>query len=291
MDFFNPLDTSRFANLNILTTTYKTVNDHEITTDVLYPKSLTSSTPRPVLLRYHGGGFFSGSSLFPGFFNPWYIELAERYGSFLEEKTSGTLKADLDRILTGGDSAGGYLSIQIALNHPDKIRAVTAAYPSLDLKAPHYTGQFEKVIFNMPSSPRNLVDDYMNKVKAIEAETGKKVVVSADPRLERATLMFSPFQHGLLSQFLPDNPRVFPLDRLDRGERFPRGGIVILHGLGDTVVPIEGSYKLKGKLEELDPELDVKLVVREGEHGFDGATRDEEWLWNGVKDCVAAWLK
>ncbi|XHF96374.1 hypothetical protein AWENTII_000011 [Aspergillus wentii] len=83
MDFFNPLDTSRFANLNILTTTYKTVNDHEITTDVLYPKSLTSSTPRPVLLRYHGGGFFSGSSLFPGFFNPWYIELAERYGAII----------------------------------------------------------------------------------------------------------------------------------------------------------------------------------------------------------------
>lgn len=173
-------DLSRFEAFAIISVSYKTVRSHTITVDVLYPKSLNDPSqehvlcvPRPVLLRYHGGGLIAGYSLFPPFFSPWYLELAQEYSAIivspnyrllpessvlevledvedhwrwlhqslpllLQRETNNTVKADLSRIMTIGDSAGGYLSLQMGLSHPDEIRAVNAVYPMVNPKAPYF---------------------------------------------------------------------------------------------------------------------------------------------------------
>lgn len=162
---FDPDDLSRFSDFSIHTTPYKTVGSHAITADVLIPKSLLTSPspPRPLLVRFHGGGLVGASSLFPAFFAPWMLQLAEREGAvivspnyrllpeasvgdvladvedvwrwvrgegeeegglarFVEHETKGRVTVDTRRVMTAGDSAGGYLSVMLALRHPDEIR-------------------------------------------------------------------------------------------------------------------------------------------------------------------------
>ncbi|KAI9035826.1 uncharacterized protein KD926_002855 [Aspergillus affinis] len=317
------------AQFQILTTTYKTVHDHEITTDILIPPSLSTNTPRtprPILLRYHGGGLIAGSSLFPAFFNPWYLELAETHQtiivspnyrllpeatfeeimgdiedhwqwmhrtmpSFLATQTNGRLAADLDRIITGGDSAGGYLSLQTALDHPDMIRAVTATYPMVVVKSDQMAGDYGKTIYGLPSYPRSTLADHLVTVKEREMKTGQKVIVTADHGEKRLQLMFAICQHGLAGPLLSADPRMYPLDRLELGARFPRGGMLVLHGSQDSVVPVQESYLLKEVVQKVQADLDFKLIIREGEHGFDhGASLQDEWLQDGVRGIVDSWF-
>ncbi|KAJ5393631.1 uncharacterized protein N7487_011272 [Penicillium crustosum] len=181
--------------------------------DVFYPKSLDlpfdqqlRHKPRPILLRYHGGGLAGGSSLYPPFFSPWYLELAKENLAiivfpnyrpllessvmdiledaedhwqwthrdmplFLEQETAGALQADLSRIMSVGESAGGYLSLQMGLNHASKICAVNAVYPVVDFKAPRFCNGQQKPVFNMSPFPRNYLERHMEEVKRQEALT------------------------------------------------------------------------------------------------------------------------
>ncbi|GKZ38314.1 hypothetical protein AbraIFM66950_010444 [Aspergillus brasiliensis] len=325
-------DLSRFDAFSIISVGYKTVNGHTITVDVLYPKSLEKSeqlrsVSRPVLLRYHGGGLVAGYSLFPPFFSPWYLELALEHSAIivspnyrllpessvlevledvedhwkwlhqslptlLERETNATVKADLSRIMTIGDSAGGYLSLQMALSHPDEIRAVNAVYPMVNPKAPYFHNSREQPVFNLPAYPPDTLSRHLDKIKRQQAATQKPVVVSAAADADRFQLMFATCQHGQLGQLFPETPITpYLLERLDAGARFPRGGVLILHGKDDTVAPVEESYSLQKKLAQVDPSLRFELVVRDGEHGFDHLAKlHDEWLWDAIQDIVRAWL-
>ncbi|KAH6952258.1 Alpha/Beta hydrolase protein [Fusarium avenaceum] len=277
--FPDPDDFSRFADFTILTTTYKTVAGHPIQTDVLVPKHLTSSMastkPCPVLLRYHGGGLMSGSSLYPGFFQLWYLELAARHSAvivqrelpaFVKKETGGRVSVDTGRIHSTGESAGGYLSIMMGLSHPKETRVVTAAYLMLDLADEHFIKGPETPTLGM-RMPRSVVDEHYEKIRKGE--------------------------HGVFSTLLPLEKRhLFPLERLEDGMRFPRGGVFVWHGEGDSVVPVKGSVKFEQAVRELDPELVFRLTLRDGEHGFDAsASIDDRWMEEGLRGLVEAWLE
>lgn len=329
---FNPHDLSRFSNFTILTTPYKTVLGHQITTDILIPSHLTNKSSsittegsplRPILLRIHGGGLVGGSSLFPDFFAPWHLELASRHSAlivspnyrllpessveeilsdiedlwawvqkdmmaFVESQTKGSVSVDTSRIITAGDSAGGYLSLMLGLSHPDKIKAVTASYPMVDAKSRHFMESYEKPMFGLPQLPRSLIDDHLVRLRNGEIPA----TISSDEKGERAELMFAYVQHGTFKDHFPEDRReFFPLDRLEDGARFPRGGVFLWHGKGDTVVPVEGSVKLKEKVTEVDPGLRFWLALEEGDHGFDAQSKiDDGWMAEGLKDLVKVWL-
>ncbi|OJZ90865.1 hypothetical protein ASPFODRAFT_203349 [Aspergillus luchuensis CBS 106.47] len=328
-------DMSRFDAFPIISVGYKTVGDHTITVDVLYPKTLNDSTqqhkspsgPRPVLLRYHGGGLIAGYSLFPPFFSPWYLELAQEYlavivspnyrllpessvldvledvedhwhwmhqslPALLQRETKGTVEADLRRIMTVGDSAGGYLSLQMALNHPDEIRSVNAVYPMVNPKASYFSSGEERPVFNLPTYPPDTLRLHLDHVRRQEAVMQKPVIVSAAADAERFRLMFAACQHSQLGQNFPEAPITpYLLERLDAGARFPRGGVLILHGRDDSVAPVTESYALQGKLAQVDPNLNFRLVVRDGEHGFDHLAKlHDNWLCDAIQDIVRSWL-
>lgn len=290
------------------------------------PSSSSSSSPRPLLLRFHGGGLIAGSSLFPDFFAPWQLALARRHSAiivspnyrllpessvadaladiedfwtwihssladFLAQQTTGQagiLRVDTGRIITSGDSAGGYLSLMLGISHADGIRAVTAAYPMVDVKSRHFTEAYAKPMFDLPQFPRSFVDEHLEKVR-----TGAlPKVVSEDARLERGPLMIAMTQDGFCREFFPKKRReLFPLDRVEDGERFPRGGVFVWHGRQDSIVPVEGSVKLEELVRKVDPGAKFRLTLREGDHGFDGESSiDEDWMAEGLKDIVDAWL-
>ncbi|TEA16315.1 putative carboxylesterase 120 [Colletotrichum sidae] len=324
MALVDPSDLSRFADFDILTTTYKTVSSHNITTDILIPKSLPASTKAPILLRYHGGGFIAGSSLYPGFFQPWHMELVKRHAAiivspnyrlypetsipeilvdvedhwnwvhehldaFLEQQTKGRVGADTGRILTAGDSAGGYLSLMVGLSHADEIRASLAAYPPVDFQSDHFTQPTKTPTMGVAPVPISVLEDHLQKVRDGLAPA----VVSEDSALERAPLMFSVSHNAQFKcAFPPENRETLLLGRVEDGARFPRGGVFVWHGADDTVAPVEGVVKLKEKMEAVDPELEFEVAVRPGDHIFDTEAKiDDEWMATGLRGPVAAWLK
>jgi pimeloyl-ACP methyl ester carboxylesterase len=115
--------------------------------------------------------------------------------------------------------------------------------------------------------------------------------------------MVAAIYYGALGQFYEDgadgSPRElrYPLEWFDRPDvKIPRGGIAILHGLQDAVVPVEQSEKFVEKAREVmkgKPGGDkIVLTLREGDHGFDvEAPLEEEWLSSHLKKAVEAWME
>lgn len=326
MEGLDATDTARFENFHIINKIYKTVNGHTIDLDILYPKTdsqaRTAESASPVLLRFHGGGLVAGSSMFPPFFAPWMLQLIQRHSAVLVSPNNrlipestvqesiddahdalkwirqhlakvmldeAGIKVDVDQIMTAGDSAGGYLSLHLGLSHPNEIRAVTAAYPLVDAASPHFTGQYTKVVFNQPEVPKDTISSYLSDTE----HHGTREIVSSDPLLQRGALMFGLVQHGLFGDLFPTHQRgLFPLLRLEDGARFPRGGVLVWHGRKDSVVPVEGSLKLQEAVSRHDPDVDLRLVIREGEHGFDhGANIDDQWAAEALSGCVTSWVQ
>ncbi|KAJ5963181.1 hypothetical protein N7481_013486 [Penicillium waksmanii] len=297
----------KIANFDLIQAPYKKVGTHEIRTDILIPKSAPAS-PRPIIIRYHGGGLVMGDSLFMLFFPHWLSDLATKHNAIivspnyrlLPEATSPEIyadiedfwtwlhssefsailsshsvptEADLTRILTAGDSAGGLLSIYTALSHPRAIRAATASYPMIE------PGAFSSARVHPPfghSTPESVYEEYMASVELGSVKSSWSVP-------ESLTFMLAAGEYGHLSGFL----RV-------RGVEFPKGGIAVIHGRQDSLVPIgdvEGFVEKAQGLGLGGP--GVTLTVRDGEHGFDGDLRfdEEEWMQEAFEGAVAAWLE
>lgn len=319
-------DKTRFEDFHIINKVYKTVNGHALDLDIVYPKALsvprTSDSASPVLLRFHGGGLVTGASLFPLFFGQWMLQLSQRHSAvvvspnyrLIPESTvqdsiddandalkwvrkelaavmldEAGIRVDVDRIMTAGDSAGGYLSLQVGLSHPDELRAVTAAYPMADMESPYFNGQYTKNVFMSQDIPKETILAQLRDVERSET----KAIISSDPLLERGGLMFGLIQHGLFGDLFPAHQRgLFPLLRLEDGARFPRGGVLVWHGKEDSVVPAEGSLNLREAVRKHDADLDFKLVIREGEHGFDQtANFDDPWVAEALSGCLTSWLQ
>ncbi|KAL5520914.1 hypothetical protein ACEPAF_2917 [Sanghuangporus sanghuang] len=73
---------------------------------------------------------------------------------------------DVNRVLVTGESAGGYLAMQLALEHfkpasEPKIRTVVPLYPMIDIRSPHWTTDYEKSIFGVPQLPNSFIDEFI----------------------------------------------------------------------------------------------------------------------------------
>ncbi|KAL1879040.1 hypothetical protein Plec18167_004337 [Paecilomyces lecythidis] len=325
------LGREKIANFHLIQQDYKHFGGHGIRADILIPKAPFQGK-RPVIARFHGGGLIAGDSLYLDWIPPWLLQLAERHSAVIispnyrlmpeatgldiledveefwswlhSSSLAKTLKnhesettLDLSRIITAGDSAGGLLSIYLALSHPDEIRAGTAAYPMVDMHEPDYCTPQYKQMFDSPVLPASVVTDHLAKMKPEDAAL-------TYPPPERFPLFLAAFQHGKVLEFYErgaeNSPRkddLFLIERLEKeGAKLPRGGIVILHGSEDSVVPVRGSEKFIAKAKEVmkGKQGGDKLVLslRPGYHGFDGdTTLDAEWLKEALESAVEAWLE
>ncbi|KAK5022255.1 hypothetical protein LTS07_010131 [Exophiala sideris] len=139
----------KFKDFDILSNNYKTVGKHSIQVNVLVPKYLEAGN-HPVIVRFHGGGYVTGDSLFPDWFPKWQAELALAHGAIIVSpnyrllpESNGLdihqdiedfwawlhsdlqnmihlsfphIHSDLSRILTAGESAGKIESLLALLS-------------------------------------------------------------------------------------------------------------------------------------------------------------------------------
>ncbi|KAK9374658.1 Alpha/Beta hydrolase protein [Lipomyces chichibuensis] len=306
---------TKFSEFNISTTCYKRVGDHEIRTDILIPKTLSSAIHH-LIVRFHGGYLVTGSRLFADWYPSWELEYAlvhsaiivtpdyrllpessgadiiedvsdfwvwlrRDFPTFLSSSGSG-VNVDLEKVLVVGESAGGYLAIQSALSQP-KISAAIAAYPMIDLKSDFYTKLFVKPIFGGPMLPPNIIDEHITKC------TPNQIVSSADPP-DRGELAFAIVQQGRFMEFFGNGPpALFPMEQLEHLQLVPP--LFIFHGRDDTAVPFEESKAFVAKLKTRIPESKVYFSLEPGEHAFDStATLETPWLKQGLEFITKEWL-
>lgn len=211
---------------------------------------------------------------------------------FLAQKHK--VQLDLSRILVAGESAGGLLSICLALSHPHEIRACTAGYPCVDMTSDHFTKPSEALLQGSSFSS-SLVTEF-----AAQVAPGS-VTSSAFPP-ERLNLMLASVQHGQLTDLYEkgvdgwNRAARYPFEKLSLNDTvLPVGGIAILHGIQDEIVPIEGCEQFIAKARETmkGRQGADKLVLtgREGGHGFDEPVElGEPWLLDHLKFALDAWL-
>ncbi|KAF5133274.1 Tuliposide A-converting enzyme 1, chloroplastic [Metarhizium anisopliae] len=318
---------SKLQGLKVLQTPYKTIAHHEIRTDVLVPETPLSGK-RPVIVRFHGGGLVMGDSLYLPFYPQWLTDLALAHGAIiispnyrlLPEATtpqifqdvadfwayihspslasllasqSPPVEADLARVLVTGDSAGGLLCLSTALTYPRDVRVAVATYPLVDPGAPEFTTPRENPPLGQ-SVPESVYDDAL---AAAEGRPAESSVTSA----ARMDFMLAATQHGRLGGLYarglegaaPAERRVyFPPEALEaEGVRLPVGGVTILQGRDDSIVPVESVRRFVKRAREVVGDEGVRLAETDGEHGFDVALRYDGWLKGELKRAVDAWLE
>lgn len=161
----------------------------------------------------------------------------------------------------------------------------------LDIGSDHYNRSFEKPICGVPNFPAQVVDDL------ITSKLNASSITEADPPV-RLGLALATVQNGRLLELLGDEAELFPLERIKSKEPFPRPvgesmlpPFYILHGENDTAVPLEGTLKLLGHLQELDPDAKKYVVIRPGDHGFDATTTIQEgWMKDGLDFIAQEWI-
>ncbi|RAL10278.1 alpha/beta-hydrolase [Aspergillus homomorphus CBS 101889] len=313
-----------------LQTPYKTINNQPIQTDLLIPKSFPHpAPPLPIIIHFHGGGLICGSSLYAPWFPTYLTDLARSTPAILlspnyrllpeatiqdvfedildfwtwllhSPDVSALLPEGIDidrsRVLTAGESAGGYLSLCLALHCPGEVRGAVAAYPAflglVPVSSLLVREQGEELRYH-----HVLLDTALR-----HAREGLNSVRSFTDLPERIELMDAVMKTGRMREIfercggVEEDLRLrYPMAKLDDPAlRIPRAGIVILHGEGDEVVPVAESVgfveKARRVLGPVDGEK-VRLVVREGGHGFDVEVGLREgWLWEGLRGVVEGWL-
>lgn len=204
-------------------------------------------------------------------------------------------EADLERILVAGESAGGFLSVNSALAHASEVRAALATYPSLDPASADFSQARTDLLPSGQHFPESMIDDYLASLP------DKPISSAVSPNY--LPLMLAAIEHGRLGEWYargsegsPQQRLLYPIRRLEEpGVQIPAGGMTIIQGCQDSVVPAHHSEPFVARAREVfrgQPGGDkVSLIFQDGEHGFDGEMPyDEPWLKEALQTAVEAWL-
>lgn len=154
-------------------------------------------------MRWHGGFLIAGARLYMPFFPQWLFDFSRTRGAVLVVPdyhllpeassldiltdvadfwawTQRDLPIELARLAPGyavdltrlgvvGESAGGYLSVQSALLHPEVgIKAVIASYPVLDVDSRFFLEAYNKPILGTPQQPVSIASIGAGEVVAAD---------------------------------------------------------------------------------------------------------------------------
>jgi len=312
------MDSSKFTPFNISDVDYKTVNGHPIKAYILTPKTATSPSKCPILVRFHGGFLITGAAAFPDWLAQWLVDYALQHSAILVmpdyrlmPEANGTeiledvsdfwkwlrsdlqshlakttkIKADLSKVLVSGESAGGHLSIQSGILQPSgSIQAVIAMYPVLDYDSKFFSTAYEKSVLGAPQIPKSILEGYLKAMKP------GSIVSECNPPDGRQGLVMSFVQQGRFVEFLGKDDKVYPFRWMHKVDEVPP--VLIIHGNDDSAVPVEGSIKFVEEASKKWGDGKVLLHLEPGEHGFDTALDYETpWLQDLLeRQVTGAWL-
>ncbi|KIN03266.1 hypothetical protein OIDMADRAFT_68420, partial [Oidiodendron maius Zn] len=279
---------SLFDAFDVETITFKYVQGNAIMLDVMVPKTLCDGE-HPVNIRFHGGFLVNGARNMVEITPPRILQhaideniiivapdyrlLPEGNGKEILEDVedawnwvsteldkavrsmrNGKAGADIGRIMVSGESAGGYLAIQVALSHPLEISAVIATYPMIDMRDPFYCTDYAKNINNQPQHANEIIDDHLQALPNGPHPSTRGINSGTD------TLAYAMIQRGRFLDFFGVDRCFFPIERLEDNAQLASdlSYLWLQHGTADTEVPIDGSRKFVSKLKTLNPRIALR---------------------------------
>ncbi|KAF2676810.1 alpha/beta-hydrolase [Lentithecium fluviatile CBS 122367] len=308
---------TRFDSFHVFRTPFKKIGDHDIEVGILVPKDLKPGK-HPLIVKFHGGGLVYGDCLFAKWIAAWFIPFIHRNNAItvlpnyrltpehtgndiLEDLTdfwawfngggvekflaSQNISAELDydRVLASGDSAGGYMAIQLGLTRPKgEIKAVLAQYPMTTFarRKPDTAGLGGEL-----PPPTSFIDEHMASVQP------GAVISSAVPPA-RSNLSLALDAHGRFNDYFGTGRRLWPITAIEDAKHMPP--TYIIHGEQDRAVVVGDTKAFVKKAEELLPGVEVRLDVRDDnrDHGFDIDMKEDEepWLKESLKWVEERWL-
>ncbi|KAK3306751.1 Alpha/Beta hydrolase protein [Chaetomium strumarium] len=306
---------------------YKTVNQTPIETAIFIPKDLAAgpeAQTAPVLVNFHGGALVTGANPEPFFMADWVrnlahttksiflcpayrlipesraVEILDDVGDFwtwLHAHLPAEIAAryphltpDLTRVVASGESAGGYLALQSALqfNGTAKLRAVMTQYPALFPDVPGFRARPAGV---PEQSPLDVVVD--DAIKSARAARGTVVIRTSSPWPAKADLIRAVFATGRLADLYGEDPegRLTLRYALARAEEAPPP-LWLIQGDEDAMVQKDWTDEVVAGLRRERPKAVVKYTVRPGSHGFDqGNQLEDDWVKEGVEFIKGYWLQ
>ncbi|GAM91518.1 hypothetical protein ANO11243_095700 [Dothideomycetidae sp. 11243] len=287
------------------TETFCKVDDLALKCDILLPPGLKHGS-HPMILTFHGGYLIAGARDHYPFLAKWLPGYAalhsamiisadyrllpsasatevcadlEELWTWVQSHLADRLAArapghapDLTRVIVQGGSAGGFCAAQLALSHPEAIRAALLIYPMVHCTStyladgpPNSAAVAEKMQLLTGEALESEIEIAMNQgwTVARHNAAGLKLTIS----------IVKTGKYGAAFGSKANDP----IERVRTGDGHGLPAKVwILHGQEDSGVPLQGSVDFAKEIERSpwDAELVLDIVDDQpSEHGF-----DREWL-------------
>lgn len=194
------------------------------------------------------------------------------------------INLDYEHLFVSGESAGGWLAFHSAFTRPKgEIKAILVQYPVTQ----PLRRSSEDLAWGQQIQPKKWLDE---KLAAL-IKPGA-VVSSANPYLtDRLGLFFALNAHGRFDEFFGVGKHLWPITAVENFEFLPP--TTIFHAAGDSVVRFQNSMDFVEKVQTIIPDVDIRLAYAgEGDHGFDGALKEDEepWLKVELEWVESRWL-
>jgi acetyl esterase/lipase len=260
---------------------YKTAGGCEIKADVY---NAGESKRKPVIIWIHGGALIMGSrKIPPGWLNPEgrYVVVSIDYRLAPETKLPAIIqdvqdayrwvceqgpklfRADPERLVVAGGSAGGYLTLMCGFCVSPRPRALLSLWGYGDITSAWYSRP----------SPFYLRQALVSREEALQS-VGTSCVSEPPEKNQRARFYLYCRQQGIWPKEVtghdPDaEPKWFDRYCPVRNVSAKYPPTMLIHGTADTDVPFEESVKMAEKLSQFRVEHKF-LRVSEGGHGLSG---------------------
>ena len=308
---------TRFSSFRVYTTPYKHINTHTVDVSILIPKTIKTGK-HPVFVKFHGGGLITGDALYPDWFANYFVDFIHRTNAItvlpnyrLAPEHSGndiledlrdlwkwvdedlaryiasidpSIELDFDKLLVGGESAGGWMALHSAFHLPQgRIKAMLLQYPMTKRSS-----NAERVIpLDESTTPLSFIDDHLASVAA-----GSVLSAATPPARMELLIAFTVHYHRWDERF-GTGRHLYPINVLEDATNFPP--TLIVHGAQDSMVSLAESTTFVDKIEHVlgkQVREDVRLVVKDGDHGFDAELVEEDtpWLSEELKWVENMWL-
>lgn len=199
--------------------------------------------------------------------------------------TQKGISADIDyaRLFVTGDSAGGYMALQSALTRPQgEIKVVQVQYPMTNVlqRTP------DARPFGEAPPSEAWLDEYL---RSVEPGAVRSSFVPTEA-VDRSMLSGGLAAYHRFHEVFGTGKRLWPISAVEDVEGLPP--ITIFHGRQDLLVSVRDSEVFVEKARGLFGDVEIRLVVRDGDHGFDIQAKEdeEEWLKTELEWVEGKWL-